>query len=117
MKFLLDVNIAASAASFLQRNHHDLSELRKKQLLRLPDKDLVTIAKREKRIVLTHDKDFIELTLKDTGFVSTVINLKDQKPVNVIRNLQQLLQLKDFTNLKSGLVLITEKGTKIFKTK
>ena len=116
MKFLLDVNIASSVASFLQRNHHDLLELRKKGLLKLPDRDLIELAKKEKRTILTHDKDFIRLTLQDTGFICVVIRVKNQHPTNVIKNLESLLPIKEFRNLKSGLVVIEDQGIRVYKT-
>lgn len=116
MKFLLDVNIASSVASFLQRNRYDLLELRKKRLLKLPDRDLIELAKKEKRTILTHDKDFTRLTLQDTGFICTVIRLKNQHPANVIKNLEPLLVRKEFKALRSGLVVIEDQGIRIYKT-
>ena len=116
MKFLLDLNIAASVASFLQRNHYDVSELRKKNLLKLPDKDVVELAKKEKRIILTHDKDFVRLTLQDFGFVCIVVRLKNQQPENVIKSLDQFLERREFKALKSGLVVFEEQGIRIYKT-
>lgn len=116
MKFLIDINIAASVSSFLQRNHHDLVELRKKGLLKLPDRDVINIAKGGNRIILTHDKDFIRLTSEDSGFICIVVRLKRQIPDKVIKNLEKLFQKEEFNNLKSGLVVVKEEGIDISKT-
>lgn len=60
MKFLADVNIAQSVIKFLRKLEHDVLDAKKRHLLS-SDIEIINIAQIEGRIVLTRDKDFINL--------------------------------------------------------
>ncbi len=61
MKFLADVNIPQSVILFLSKAGYDVLDIKKKSL-KLTDTEIVSIAKKENRTILTRDKDFIALT-------------------------------------------------------
>ena len=60
MRFLADVNIPQSVIASLTEAGHDVLDI-KKQKLDFKDSELIQIAKQEKRIILTRDKDFLLL--------------------------------------------------------
>ncbi len=63
MRFAADENISGTVIRELRRLGHDV--LSAKELMRsAPDEDILVRAQAEKRIVLTHDKDFGELAFR-----------------------------------------------------
>lgn len=58
MKFLLDANVRQSVGKFLQAAGHDVRYLSNTDDRGLPDNDVLTLAVREQRILLTNDRDF-----------------------------------------------------------
>ena len=64
MKFLIDENVGGSIIRYLRDQGHDLvciAETRHG----MPDDQILTLAVREKRILLTYDKDFGDLVFRD----------------------------------------------------
>lgn len=61
MKFLADINIPQSVILYLSQNNHDVLDFKKANLL-AKDTDIIKLAQKDRRIVLTLDKDFIVLT-------------------------------------------------------
>ncbi len=62
MKFLTDENIAISVVKHLRNKGHDVKDVKEESLYGSPDKDIFELAKKENRIILTHDKDFIAIS-------------------------------------------------------
>ena len=60
MKFLLDVNASGSLARQLQEKGHDISLVSDKDP-RMTDYDILSWAMKERRIIVTTDKDFEEM--------------------------------------------------------
>ena len=58
MKFLLDMGLSQTTAKFLRQQGHDAVHLRDEELQCLPDDDIISKARAEERVVLTHDLDF-----------------------------------------------------------
>ena len=91
MKFLADVNIAQLVIKFLREKGHDVLDA-KKDLLRESDVKIIKIAQTEARIILTRDKDFIDLVKLPKYQVSTIVfRLTDQKPETIKNCSEQLL--------------------------
>lgn len=106
MKFLADINIPQSVILYLVQNEHDVLDLKKINLL-AKDTELIKIALKEERIVLTLDKDFIGLTQFPKYHVACiVIRLKDQNPKNIINYLNQLLNNQKTEILEKSLTII-----------
>lgn len=110
MKFLVDVNIPQSVINTLSNLGHNVKDS-KEGLLESPDTDLIKVAKKEKRIILTRDKDFIVLAQFPKYQAATiVIRLKDQKPRNILRYLTELLANQREDLLKNSLTILTEES-------
>lgn len=114
MKFIADVNIPRSVIADLKRNNHNVLDI-KKVNLKAPDTELVKIARNEKRIILTHDKDFISLTQFPKYQVPTiVIRLINQTPQHILEHLNELLENQEEKILQKSLTIIKEESADSF---
>lgn len=91
MKFLADINIPQSVITALTAQGHDVLDI-KKISLESKDTELIQIAQKEERIILTRDKDFIALLQYPKYQIPTiVIRLKIQMPEYIKERLLQFL--------------------------
>src|SRR3989344_7186055 len=103
MKFLTDENIAVSVVGFLRQKGFEVKDLKEEELFGLSDKMIFGMARRESRIVLTHDKDFVEI-VKNTAFDFegvVLIRCKRQNPEIVCATLDKLFGTKEIKKLKN----------------
>lgn len=108
MKFLADVNIAQSVIRFLRNQGHACLDA-KKNLLREPDTKIISIAQHEGSIILTRDKDFIDLVQLPKFKTPTIVfRLTDQKPENIKNYLENLLQGTEEETLVSSLTILED---------
>src|SRR5579859_7282311 len=108
MRFLVDINIPQSVINSLVENGHDVLDIKKRQL-DLKDTKLIEIAKKEKRIILTRDKDFLILTQFPKYQVPTiVIRLKTQIPSYIREHLLQLLENQNENILNKSLTIMRD---------
>ena len=59
MKVIIDENISNEIKKLLIKAKFDVLDLKDKQLRQLPDRQIIDIAVKENRIILTHDKDYL----------------------------------------------------------
>lgn len=112
MRFLVDINIPQSVINSLVESGHDVLDIKKRQL-DLKDSELIEIAKQEKRIILTRDKDFLILTQFPKYQVPTiVIRLKTQIPSYIREHLLQLLKNQNENILNKSLTIIRDDSAK-----
>lgn len=64
MKFLLDESADFPLASFLKQGGHDVTSIAHDYPNALADEDVLAIAHKEQRILITNDKDFGELIIR-----------------------------------------------------
>lgn len=106
MKFLADVNIPQSVILDLVQNQHDVLDLKKVNLL-AEDTEIIKMAQKEGRIVLTLDKDFIGLTQFPKYHVACIIvRLRNQNPSNIVNYLNQLLKNQKTEILEKSLTIV-----------
>jgi len=106
MKFLLDMGISHKCADFLRSQDHDAVHLRDEDLQRMRDEDIITKAREEERIILTHDLDFGRImALSKTKLPSVItFRLQDMRAVNVNHYLS--IVIKDFADdLEAGALI------------
>lgn len=114
MKFLADVNIPQSVITDLERDNHDVLDIKSMNRL-APDTEIVKIAKREKRIILTLDKDFIALTQYPKYQIPTiVIRLLIQTPEHTLEHLTELLENQEEKILQKSLTIIKEESAESY---
>lgn len=111
MKFLADVNIAQLIIKFLRKHSYNVLDAKKDLLLEL-DTKIIHIAQQENRIILTRDKDFIELVKLPKYQVPTIIfRLTDQKPENIRIYLEKTLEKTTVKILSTSLTIIEDNHT------
>jgi len=93
MKFLADINIPQSVITSLIKADYDVLDI-KKIRLNLKDIELIQIAKQEKRVIPTRDKDFLILKIQTPDFIQ--------------KRLMQLLENQDENILNKSLTIIRE---------
>ncbi len=108
MKFIVDVNIAQVVIKFLRQANHDVIDI-KKDLSRALDIEIINLASKENRIILTHDKDFLGLSRFSKYQVGMIlIRLTNQKTVHHLEKLKQLLEEDTEEALIKSLTILTE---------
>jgi len=93
MKFLLDMGLARSTASFLCQQGYDAVHLREQGLQRLDDRGIIEKARLEGRVILTHDLDFGRIIAVSQSRLPSVITfrLNNMQPHHVNHYLAQVL--------------------------
>ncbi len=108
MKFLADVNIPLPLIKFLIAKGHLVIDAR----VEYPEsKDivLIRIAKENNLIILTKDKDFLELTEYPKYKVPMIaIRLINQKTLNIVSHVEDLLSNQSEEILSKSITVINE---------
>lgn len=63
MRFLVDMNLSPLTADYLNKKGYDAVHARDLGLKQAKDKELLTVAITERRIIITQDLDFGDLVL------------------------------------------------------
>jgi len=95
MRFLADMGISPGVVSALREMGHEAVHLHTLGLDRLPDKDILALARSEGQVLLTHDLDFGELLAVSGADLPSVITfrLRNMRPDNVLRHLRLVFEL------------------------
>lgn len=111
-KFIIDESVEYRITKFLRKNNFDVTAITE-DFPSTPDVNVLSIANKEKRILITNDKDFGELVFKEKKISYGVILIR--MPFNTteekIIKLDQALKPKAAKLIKSFTV-ITEKRTR-----
>lgn len=94
MRFLLDESAEARIAAFLTGHGHDATRVGRDYPASLPDATVLALAHREQRILITNDKDFGELVVRQHRPHAGVILFRfplDSTAQHKIRALEALL--------------------------
>ncbi len=76
MKFLADMGISPGVVAALCDLGHEAVHLHVLGLDRLPDKDILVLARSEGQVLLTHDLDFGELLAVSGAVLPSVITFR-----------------------------------------
>jgi len=115
LRFLADENIAPRVIEALKKEKFDVSSVYEIGLSATPDEEILKVAEKEKRIILTHDKDFGNLVrqlYQPHGGV-ILLRLRNQSPQNVILYLIPFLKKIKFDRIKNRLVIFQEGKVRI----
>src|SRR3989338_11318280 len=98
-KLLADLNISIKTVSFLQSLGFDIKRIDKSLS---EDKDVVYLAKKEQRTIITFDKDFGEIYYfhQEKSFAVIVLALEDQTSEAVNSALNQFFSGVSFEQVK-----------------
>ena len=110
MKILTDENVASFVVRELRKIGIDVKDVKEQKLFGASDQEILRHAHTEKRILVTHDKDFIHLTSSKKGDHKGVILLRllDQCPSNVAEVLLRFLASDMDKNLSNSVVVVSE---------
>ena len=110
LKILADENISPKIVTFLRSHGIDVLDVKEQGWFGKEDEELLIIAYKENRFVLTHDSDFGTLAIyegkKYYGII--FIRVKNLNPSNVIKVCKQLLELK--TDIKQRTLIVVEES-------
>jgi predicted nuclease of predicted toxin-antitoxin system len=111
MRFLGDMGISPRGIAFLRDQGFEAVHLHELGLERLPDAEIVTIARHEGYIVLTHDLDLGELLATSGADVPSVVifRLQDMRPESVNGYLRVLVT-EHHSVLNEGAVVAVSEG-------
>lgn len=114
MKFLTDENIGIKTVEYLRQHRHNVRSVLEEVSLRGADDDaLLNLANKERRIIVTLDKDFGALVfrhLRKSGGV-VLLRLRNERESNVIAILEHLLNSKP--KLAGRFTVVSEDKIKI----
>lgn len=94
IKILTDENLSPRVVAFLREAGLDIRDTKEEQWHGKADEELLRIAHREERFVLTHDADFGALAVNQGKpcYGILYLRLKNVKPAAIIQVLTELLQ-------------------------
>lgn len=91
MKFLADVNIPLPLIKLLTKRGYEVSDARI-EYSSAKDIQLIKIAKENNLIIITKDKDFLELTKYPKYKIPLIaVRLTNQKTANIVSHVEELL--------------------------
>jgi len=107
LRFLLDMGISQSVASWLKSCGHDAVHLNDQNLYKLKDISIIEKAIDEKRIILTTDMDFGQLLAFYNPQQASVIQFRTSifTPANIREKLELLFE--EFSGQLDGSFIIT----------
>jgi predicted nuclease of predicted toxin-antitoxin system len=111
MKFLADMGISPKTVTHLQALGHDVVHLHDQGLDLSSDAEILEKARREDRVLLTHDLDFGELVAASGARLPSVVifRLRNMRPECVNRYLEEIAtQHKDA--LAEGAIVSAREG-------
>ena len=110
MKFLADMGISPKTVALLRALGYDATHLQEQGLERLPDSTILTKARQEERILLTHDLGFGELVAASGARLPSVIlfRLRNMHPSHVNHSLSQILARYRVELAEGAVISVTE---------
>jgi len=117
MKFLLDESADFPLASYLKTQGHDVTAIAHDYPHALKDREVLAVARREQRILITNDHDFGELIFRQQLPHSGVIlfRLHGEDLPTKIAWLEYALT--SYADQLSQFLVITERGVRVRRTR
>ncbi|MBC7252038.1 MAG: DUF5615 family PIN-like protein [Anaerolineae bacterium] len=110
MRFVTDENVARLVIEKLQAAGHDVQDVRAIGLAGAGDDEIIALALRDRRIIVTHDKDFGQILgypLKEHGGV-VLIRLRRPTPINSWHALKRVLAAVPEETMSGRVVVVEE---------
>lgn len=117
INFLTDENVATSVALVLRRHGFDVKDIKEEGLQGTSDKEVLQLARREHRVVITHDKDFggvlFHRATQHEGVI--LLRFKCQRPDYVIKVLLRLLKSAVGDKFVHNVTIVSEDRVTVHK--
>ncbi len=112
MRLLTDENVAASVIRSLKNEGHNVFDIKGAGWRSAPDTKLVRYAIRTRRVIITHDKDFLRLA----GVAVVVLRFARQNPALVAPALIHFLDSPQGKKIKKNVrVILAEHYIEIYR--
>ncbi len=110
MKFLADMPISPKTVAYLKSLGYDVYRISEKGLPKAKDSELVDIAIKEQRAILTMDLDFSAIIARSQKSVPSAIifRLSDESHENINNLLKNILPTVETEILKGAIVIIED---------
>jgi predicted nuclease of predicted toxin-antitoxin system len=104
------MGISPRTVGFLRSLEHDAVHLYAQGLERWEDSEILDKARREGRVLLTHDLDFGELMAASAARLPSIVifRLRDMRPANVHHHLQRIISEHRDLLEQGAIVSVTE---------
>lgn len=113
--FLADENVAPRVVHALRDHGYDVADVKERGLSGLTDQQVLQLAGRERRVVVTHDRDFAHALFRPParhhGIV--IIRFSNQSPQVVTARLLAALQPRLLKRLSHAVALLTDDAATI----
>ena len=108
VRFLTDENISPKVVDYLRNNGFDVLDVKEQNRHGCTDEELLDIAFREQRFLVTHDSDFgtLAINLGKKNFGIIYFRLKNLSPDNVKNIFSKVLQLN--ISFTAGTIFVVE---------
>ena len=113
MRFLVDASSDARLVPFLRSLGHDVTRIGTEYPADLPDYDVLALAQREQRILITDDRDFGALVFKDRHPHAGVIYLRLETTLLSVRTARLAFVLTMHGFQLDQFVVVTERGVRV----
>jgi predicted nuclease of predicted toxin-antitoxin system len=113
VRFIADVNVEKAIIDYLTENGYDTKWVADYSC-EILDEDLLKLANVEKRILITNDKDFGELTFLQKSLSTGIIllRIRGQRPKDKVKLIKKLLN-KHGDKLLNHFIVITKRKIRI----
>jgi predicted nuclease of predicted toxin-antitoxin system len=115
IKFISDENISPALIKAIRKRGFNVKDIKEDGMFGTSDDEILKVANKENRIVISHDKDFANLInnrqLPHKGVI--LLRFIDQSPNNAIKHFIPLLDSKTKDRFKNNLVVVSEGFVKI----
>ncbi|MEK6937195.1 MAG: DUF5615 family PIN-like protein [Nanoarchaeota archaeon] len=117
MKFLTDENVDIRVVQGLRKEGFDVKGIKELKMYSASDKKVLNLATKEKRILITYDKDFKNNpsfnNVKHFGII--LLKLVNKTPNNILKIIVPILNSEKSEKLANNLTVISETDIVIYK--
>lgn len=113
--FLADENVPPQVIQFLRNKGYKVKEVREENLKGISDVDLINLAKKESRTLITFDKHFGNVLLYPPKKYHGIIRINIHPPIleDIFTAFNKFLKRFDLSELPGILVILERKGFRI----
>jgi len=119
IKFLADENIPLGVTRFLRDRGFDVKEVGGAGIAGASDDAIMTLARKEERIILTSDKHFANILTYQPNSHHGIIRIRIHPPLidDIIRALDQLMKKFDLNAIGGSLIVLEREGFRVRRTR
>lgn len=121
LKLLLDANISPETAKYIRKKGYSVRSILEENSGNITDEDIILIAKKENRLIVTFDYDFAEIRyFKEWGSVGIIYLRTKIQTVEHVNSILGTFLAKGFIgkeSLELSLIVLDVKGHRVLRDK